>query len=654
MPGEAESLEQTRQEQRRSLIKPLLDECIPDAPQAHQPLSYFQELVAQQTHKPIDTFNDDDQAYVRYLFRTRNSEKEKLLAQLTDSAIVESELPEFIRLVADVGRQAAVTGTTINFHLSENLIYTTESLAEAQLYQESLAKWRDNFVTGNLDPKDIKTRWLEFADLMRDLSGVHITPRPPKREAEEKRAIFDSFITLFTRFYSLSGGHNNPVASRLLWAERAALDQHDPTQIDKILQIFTQIESATSDLDKQKQILDIVNHYAWRHGLTRANIWGMNHKLLPAMLAQDEQVNILNKGGNVWGMNSEDWGAADFVCQSYITPITPNGLNELLLHLQAVPTTDAARLDQNRLDAPVISGSLRELVHDQRPYVHNLLLAALHFYETGNTERLELVFNQARRYEKDGSYHDQLNNLETNFLNRDFYESLITETVQGVKRLVKVADVLRRLVENTKAVGDKPPVTSDNVLNQHIRALTMDEEESVMRQDLSRTLHYVNTTLLAMMNRHEVGIEPNWLKALSWLDQNIFAILRNLSYEEQQGAYRQDWFATVLLFEELINSPHAFDESEFHDWLTEVQAAASMREAYQLVSRRILSHVDQLTRLYRQRGEKGLDTLWSSNSVHGLTTLGLPELNLARTAFGRKTVRETIQRRTEPGYHPGD
>src|SRR3989338_8293383 len=85
-------------------------------------------------------------------------------------------------------------------------------------------------------------------------------------------------------------------------------------------------------------------------------------------------------------------GIGDFISACYAYKIAPNDLNNLLLALREVPTTDIARFEQNRLDGLTLASTfdaLRDFIHDQRPNVHAVLTAIVDYYDTGDKSALE-------------------------------------------------------------------------------------------------------------------------------------------------------------------------------------------------------------------------------------------------------------------------
>lgn len=664
IPTLEEQEAQRRLNHRMNIVRPILDRFIPDAPEADKPVEYFYEKVARAVNKSVNDLNDDEKDYVIYSHRKRNAEKESLLEAFAKTNIPEDELSEFITIGYQVAKDIALPNQIVNTDVMHNFVSTSESIERAKLYQQLAAKWKERYLVG-MDEQEAERRLIDFQSSIMEFSGILISLRPPIRNAEETTSLFDAMIDVFDYAYSLpsisissfDGKHTRnaspPKIQKLInEARQAGLAQHSAAQIRRVLDIFKNMP-VFDDEALQERFLDVVYKYAEKHPLSDPSVQGFLGKLLSAMLANDPQIAVLIKGGNVWGMRAEDFGAADFLVHSYVTKVTPEGINELLLAYRQVPTTNAAKLNQNRIDSSTISGALRELVHDQRPYGYDIMSAMLHFYETGEREQLALALARARAYEGEGAYHPQFDELEQYVFNKEYYEKEVIERVQGHDKKVKAVDVLRRLIENTEPISEMPPVTSDSELNDRLKVLRDSKTGKAAPKDkLKDALDYINARLLEMMESGEVGIEPNHIAALTWLERRAFEVLQNLTYEDQLGAYKEDWSASILRFQELTSSPNDFNENEFQAFLQQVQNAPSMRDAYKLIAGRTLDNINKLARRYRERGIEDSGFLWSGNTAHEL--IGLTDFKPTSTEQGRKAIKEATRQQVEPSYHPGD
>jgi hypothetical protein len=263
------------------------------------------------------------------------------------------------------------------------------------------------------------------------------------------------------------------------------------------------------------------------------------------------------------------------------------------------------------------------------------------YYQNGDKSRLELLLPKTGGYL--GSEERQ-----AMILDRDNYEMEVEEIVNGEKRKVRAIDVLKRLAENTKPVAVKPPVTSDKTLNELMSALLTQSTriQGVSPELLGQTYDYVNGRLVEMINRGEVGIEPAMVTALAWLERQGFYVLQKMNYEDQLGAFKKRWFHSVLLFQELTASPNNYSQAEFQEFIDHVVKSQDDREAYRLVSKRILENLSVLARKYKAEGKaERAGALWSGNIAHEL--IGLTDLKPASTAYGKRHREERLRPESE-------
>ena len=162
----------------------------------------------------------------------------------------------------------------------------------------------------------------------------------------------------------------------------------------------------------------------------------------------------------------------------------------------------------------------------------------------------------------------------------------------------------------------------------------------------------VNDKLKNMMAHGDIGIEPNMIFALAWLEGKGFEKLQSLTFEDQLSAYAESWFAAILEFQELTASPSSFDPEEFQKFLGRVKRENSMMDAYRLIVSRTLDKMAALGEIYKAKGMADTDPVWSGNIADQL--IGLRDLRKASTTQGKKAVEEEKRKILEPDYHPGD
>lgn len=380
----------------------------------------------------------------------------------------------------------------------------------------------------------------------------------------------------------------------------------NPENFKIFFQIFKDCYEKTDPILAQK-FLDVIADYARNHNLTEQSIKGFEDKLLPALRDGDSQVEVLKRSGNIWGMEKGDFGIADFVCCAYGSEANPKDINLLLMALREVPTTNLSKLEQNRKDAFILCvpfGALRDLIHDQNPFVHKVVKAMLDYYTTNDKSELLRLLPLTKGYLGPQSRQDEI--LDLGRYNEE------------------VVDTLKRVEKNTQPVEEIPPVTSDEELNKMMNELS--EKDSVWASLLEKAFDRVNSYLESMQDRKEVGIEPNMVLAIAWLERQGHRAIKEMPYEDQVSAYKMSWFHSTLEFQELTSSAHPFDKKDFEEFTKNLSGIGDYKEAYKLVMERVLKNISGLSDIYRQSGKPDIiGALWSGNLTHELIALVDPK-----------------------------
>ncbi len=610
-------------EQRRRLIEPVVEGLFPARSQG-----YFDEMIARRYRKNATDFSEDDKWEARDKSRNYRYNKTQLVDQVAQSRIPDGDISEYISVLHSLGRELSHKNTEL---MVEEMLFLAEipdSLDEARVYVSLARRWKDEFLQ-NVDEDEVKWRVGRLHEIIRELSGSHIFPRPDKRSTEEIEQLFEAFTEAYSYLYSLPADYDRETAEKFIFgAQRAGLGFHDAEQTRKVLRLFKNV-SPFEDRATMRKFAEEVTRYTANHGLSDDAVDGFGTKLLPALHAADSDVEILLRGGNIWGMGKGDFGVADFICHAYAQRITPANLSALTMILREVPTTNLARLEQNRLDGLTLRtpfGILRDFIHDQRPYVHDVVAAMVNYYDTGNKQALLSVLQKT----------DYLSGSNERLIDRSLYETEVDEVVHGWHTndhggKIKPITVLRRLVENTSPFEEELPKTRDTELNQRLGQLMQNKQNGIVsREMLGQALRYVNDKLVAMMGKGEIGIEPSYVLALSWLERRGFEVLQHFTFEDQMGAYKEGWFQELLRFQDLTAAPGAFNKEAFDAFLVELGSKKLEEKPYSLIARRMLIHVGELGQQYHKAGRNDrAGALASGNVTNEL--IKLRDMKPART-----------------------
>lgn len=631
-----------RIESQEKIVKPIIESLFPEKTS----IQLFEDFALK--HNKTTSELDDNDKKIIFRNQKRNLyNKENLIYRLSAKTnISDTELPEYISTLYNFTTNFTPADSEFLLTDMTDWMFPCDTTERTRFHQGLAEQWKTKFML-DVDEPTARQRMKDFQKLLIELTGCN-TLTPNLRNEQITIELFTAFTELYEKFYSVQNQQYEDGLDEtfITGTERVGLIFNNPEQIRFMLQLYKEL-SDYPDRKIGKKFAETVVNYASNHGLSAEKIKGLTDKLLPAMQNNDPQVEIILKMGNIWGMKKGDFGIGDYLCHAYASPINPANLNELLLVAREVPTTGLSRLEQNRKDALLMVvpfGVLRDFIHDQRPYVHEVLTAMVSYYDTGDGEQLKQVLSKT-------DYLNQDTRIET-ILDRSNYDLEVEEKDKpGIK--IKSIDILRRLVQNTKPVIDNPPILSDEQLNQKLQTLDQEliDKGRVMKDSLAPTVDYINQQLITMMNDKVVGIEPNYVIAISWVERRTFEVLQNMSYEDQTGAYQEKWFASLLKFQELIGSPK-FDEQQFQTYLQSVTSQKYSEDAYKLISAHTLKNIRDLTVGYKQKGRTDTGALWSGNTAHEL--IDLTEFKPAKTEQGRKIRDKKLKQIADPGYHSGD
>jgi len=622
--------EQKRVQDREKIVAPIIDRIIPS-----RTLEQIQRTARRKFSHMGEEYLD---AHAKKGLQKDEEQKSDLISSIARTKITESDLEQYASSLYFMAKDLSPASEGVEPYLVGTFVNATETVEQGVLYQHFAQKWKEKFLT-NVNDATIGNRSRDFVQILGELSTNRYS-QPEPRPQKEITELLDAFIEVYEVAYSLPSDEQNKKIFQTLTkgATGIGIQSHDVKQTERLLQIFKDT-AQKPDRVLLERFVDSVSHYGSNHGLTEGAGRGLVEKLLPAMEAHDPQVAMLQRAGNMWGMKKGDFGAADFICHAYALKISPPNINELLMVAREVPTTDLARLEQNRLDGLTLAapfGALRDFIHDQRPYVHDVIKAMVDYYDTGNKGQLLSILAKADPGYLGGTER------QAAILDKDKYDIETTERRKDgnpQEEKVKPIDVLRRLEKNTRPTEEKAPITSDQEFNTLLQSL---EVVKTGKSSLLQAVDYANSKLIAQMKGGDIGIEPAHILAYAWLERQAFGAIQGLTYEDQVGAYKQPWFHSVLRFQELTGSPSDFNEEEFQQFLTQVLNAESAKAAYQKIFQRTLGNISKLTGKYKDEGrDNRIGALWSGNTAHEL--IGLTDLRVPETAYGIKHRGEKLK-----------
>lgn len=591
----------------------------------------FEELV-----KGVTIEDKDEEVF--YSKRDFKDKKEYLINTVFGMGIKQDEVEEYLSILFSTTVKLESDREYVPIVQVSQLSAASESLEKAKFWVSAFDKWKEEFINEDQDDTVMRGRINEFMREMEKISASNTgtrSNRPPFRSIENSGQMVDISMQIYQFCHSLENeSYSSQVTKDLLAGKGIIQNDKDYERVPEKLENYLDLAKniLTTNPKFFGLVVDRAARYAQNHKFSETNVIGFEKKIALALESGDEQVKPLVKPNNSWGMKKDDFGIADFVCHAYCQKVTPENLNDLMMITREVPTTDFARFEQNRKDALLLRSpfqALRDFIHDQRPGVHEVLVAMVDYYESGDDSKLKELLPKAEGYlsAPDRTAH---------ILNKDNYERII-ETESAI-------DILKRLVKNTEPVVMEAPVTSDLDINEKIAKLlkSKKEKEFIPDDDLEQLLGSTNQKLIDWIKKGEIGIEPNMVLALSLIERQGFEKLQAMSFENQNEVHKKFWFKELLKFQELTASPSSdFDEADFENFLATLSKVEARGfdsagiVACKLIGERVMNNLYKLAAKYRKEGKtERVGALWSGNVAHEL--IGMIDLRKADSVYGKR------------------
>lgn len=536
---------------------------------------------------------------------------------LADKGIPIDSASTWIAAAYEGVRAITSSGEVISTYEIGNVINIADTLEELATANEVLRAWGSRFVEGNSAPTAIAAS-REATRLIYDLSGKGRSDTPKKFTSEEILALNSVFMDLSEAKYAGPTGENSPMlydaTERFKDGAISWRDTHNAkVGIDVLKQTLPLYE--TEDPKVVTRYVESISEYARNHVINDKSLVGWTKNLLPAMLRRDPQVETLVRGGNITGMRRGDFGILDYIVHAYGSEVTPAHINALVMISRGLPASDFARLEQNRKDALLLAGDfgiLLDLIHDQRPGVNDVVAAMRDYYVTKDPSELEVAMDRTDYLKTDKRSREWVLNLES-------YDK---DSGNGDETLI---DVVCRVEGNTRSIDVQVPDTKDEIMHEILQRVDAGEPEA-----LGEAFAHLNHSLLEKVQAGEIGIEPDDIKVISWMEHQGFKKLQGLEYEEQVGVANEEWFKQVLLFQELTAST-GFNAVDFEKFMHSVENAQHAHDSLKLVAQHAQERAKELADAYIANGwgEK-TGAIWSGNIMHELAGLG--DLRRAKSA----------------------
>ena len=506
------------------------------------------------------------------------------------------------------------------------------SVAQANAYSVYIGKLIHSATQRNVTDSELG----DFLHVSQEINGMNRSPKPEMASDSEYENSLSALSEYAESFFKVSGSalsvedaqHVNGYAMRL-----ATIDRH-PNRLRAISCLLNELDGIPATA-ANKQIFMAAAVFGRQHPLNDDQASILSRTLLPALEAHSENSLVLEIEGNKWGMKEGDYGIGDFTVAAFASTYSPAEINRLQMALKQMPTSDLYRFEQNRKDALLLShtfGNLRDLIHDQRPGVHELLTKMLAFYDDGNGVRLkQFLASSDSEYFINGS-------LEELVVVRSLYDGTVTSR-DGKNIELPIIDIVRRLQENTKPASETMPLIEgqSGEMLKDISSAFLNKDIANLGNALSG---YVDSLEEKIIARQE-GVMPDTAKSIAWLGRICFKQLQEITYEDQLSLGKQVWFQSILKLQELTASNFPYSKESFAAYLEEVQTAKTNQELGSLLMRRTLQRITGLAEQYEQEGRNDWkDSLWSGNIDHEL--MSLVDARPAQTAYGERHRKESL------------
>jgi|GEM_PF-6909201 len=565
------------------------------------------------------------------------------VGNIADAIARATDSPEKARHQAEVvvtisqrfGMDKSLTDYDVPMFLSavpQNLQYDNV----AQKILELASEWGQSLMHNDLRSDERTTRARVFNDQLRTITGSsgsvsnepHLTPT-------ETADIFHSATAAYVLACDMEAHADSPKKKGIIksWVQKLsvpAVTWRDAAQTTHAANVYERI--MTED-DETAEIahLTLVD-YMFNAPLDDVSTNAFTNVIIPRVRQKDASISAVLRAseGSAGGTGHDLFGIATFEVRELVNMFTPTNIREGINILRSIPTSSVHRFESNRLDALQLAasfGPLRDFIHDQRPGVHELLEAMLSYNEDNDSAALIKIAEQHNGYFDTDERIGRLLNLET-------YGSIRPSRKLGnvVMPDEPIIDILKRLERNTRPIDDTPPELLDEQLAERLRAV-YEAKPGETKQLLTDATRFVNDRTSSQIADKKVGIEPEFISALAWLENEQFKYLQKLKFEDQAGLARQETFQQILLMHELTHNDE-YDPKEFTDFMESLTRTDDLHAA-RTVAKRVVGQVSALANTYIKRGKREwADALWSGNVTHEL--MGMIDAREATTALGKK------------------
>ena len=500
----------------------------------------------------------------------------------------------------------------------------------------------------------------EMIDLARELekfNGLEITNEDERRIAKSLRSGFREYYDENLYTSEATDSFFDLASYMVKNCDKVSQEGLSTVTVDGFIRRAKNPEELTACLRGAKELAEsgnidgihIISGYIEAHDFDSDKLEAFKENVIPLMEQDDPEVSTLNRknstGGSAFAGYYGQYGVGDYTVSALTSKITPSNMNELLCAEHEIPTSDANKFEQNRLDALELQGVLyraREFIHDNMPGVHELLSAMLDYYDSRNDEQVHAEKTaELQRIVDDrmnGKYKFIYTDLDKYVFDLSNYEQKVERRVSRMnsdKNDIEISsNVLRRLVENTTNSTLEKPKTTDEELNKLLDGLDVRTNETtgevyVDWKQTGELVKYINDYLI--QHQGDTGIRPSMISAISYTEKMATHAMKHISDKDWHELPFDSHFKEFVRLQELIGSNDSYDERRFdgfYDGLIremskDFESDDVARDTYGKLQQHILQNLRGLAAKYNSNPNTAhrAGALWSGNLAHELIGL---------------------------------
>ncbi len=383
--------------------------------------------------------------------------------------------------------------------------------------------------------------------------------------------------------------------------------------------------------------------------------------LFPRIAQNDPSLGSWTRGAGFLRGESK---IRDFDFNCLASKITPHNINQLLMQRRELPTSDAGRLEQNRIDALAVEGIVipnHSFIHYEDPMTHNLLTAMVNYYDTYGATSPSKAKQELNDIAKECSStaNGLYGQLEERIYDIDNYNKIIKGEVNDDFRFsraydIPAIDVLRRLAENTKLNDLEIPNIADKNWQKLMQdagiRLNPNARGDKMYSDwnnVGKLVKYTNDWLLEHQDQY--GLDASILAAIGFTERAATFALRNISEKERRELPYDNEFKEIVKLQELTASYDHFHPQDFERFWEgfkniKLDDEKALQDHYWRLARRELTQVAKLQHAYKEENKKDAGMILQSGNL-------LAELIQLIDHREPKTLRERADRRISDYSH---